>query len=294
MTLLRRQLLAATALGPLPLHAMTDDFAALEQRHGGRLGVALLDTRSGETSSHRGDERFGMCSTFKLSLAAAVLARVDRAGWTLKDWMPFTQADLVPHAPVTQDHLARGGMTLEALLAAVLVESDNVAANLLMRRLGGPEALTAWLRGLGDSVTRIDRYEPEVNLVPPGESRDTSSPTAMASTVGRLLGSTLLSRPSRDRLIGWLRDTRTGQRRLRAGLPAGWKAGDRTGTGQAAGMPDRVNDIAVCWPWGDRTPVVIVAYYEGPRENSAKIQPQDEAVLAEVGRLVGRWNGVGA
>lgn len=288
MSLHRRTLLAA-ALAPLPSLAMSDELAALEQRSGGRLGVAMLDLRSGASWAHRGDERFGMCSTFKLSLAAAVLAKVDRAGWSLKDWMPLSAADLVPHAPVTQDHVAKGGMRLQALLEAVLVESDNVAANLLLRRLGGPQALTAWLRGLGDEVTRIDRYEPEVNHVPLGEERDTSSPSAMAATVGRFVGSTLLSRPSRDRLIGWLRDTQTGRRRLRVGLPASWKPGDRTGTGLAAGMPDRVNDIAVFWPHGDRTPVVVVAYYEGPRQDSAKIPAEDEAVLAEVGRLAAAW-----
>jgi beta-lactamase class A len=292
MPLRRRHLLAVT-LSPLPAMALppslSDELAALERRHGGRLGVALLDTRSGATLAHRGDERFGPGSTFKLSLAAAVLHRVDRGGWTLQDWLPMSRADLVSHAPLTEPQMARGGMRLQALLEALLLQSDNVAANLLLRRLGGPQALTAWLRDTGDATTRIDRYEPEAVVVLPGDERDTATPSDMAASVGRFLGSTLLSRPSRDLLTAWLRDTRIGAKRLRAGLPAAWKPGDRTGSGFAAGMPDRVNDIAVFWPHGDRVPCVAVAYYEGPHSDSEDLHPEDEAVLAEVGRIAARW-----
>ncbi len=297
-TMNRRQLLAlgglalagpAAALGS-PELALA--LASLERQAGGRLGVAVLASDRGTLAGHRANERFGLCSTFKLLLAAAVLQGIDRGQLAADRWLAYTQADLVPHAPVTEANLGAGGMRALDLAEAAQVTSDNVAANLLLRLLGGPAGFTAWLHSEGDAVTRIDRWEPEMSRVSPNDPRDTSTPAQVCATVRHVLLGEALGEGSRRRLIAWMEATRTGQRRLRAGLPAAWRVGNKTGTGMYPGTPDRVNDVAIVWPPG-RAPWLVAAYYEGPRRNSARIRAQDEAVLAQVGRLVARWNGGG-
>ncbi len=291
---LRRQLLTLPllALGSPPSQAtdLPSAWAQLERRHGGRLGVALFDTGNGQLLGHRHKERFGMCSTFKLLLAAAVLQQVDAGRFQLDQWVPFGPADRVPHAPVAEQHMAAGGMPLVAMAEAIQTTSDNVAANVLLRLLGGdqgPQWLTAWLRERGDTVTRIDRWEPEMNNVPPGEVRDTSSPEAMARSAARILSGDVLSAGHRERLVQWTIKTETGLKRLRAGLPKGWRAGDKTGTGWHPSMADKINDVAIVWPPG-RAPWVIAAFYETPAPRAEPLQDSDQAVLAAVARIAVR------
>ena len=259
----------------------------LERSAGGRLGVAALDTGSGQTISHRGDERFGFCSTFKLLLAAVVLREAERGALKLDTRVHYSAADMVPYAPVTEQHLARGYMTILELAEAAQVTSDNVAANLLLGVIGGPAGFTVKLRAAGDETTRLDRLEPELNLVPQGELRDTTTPMAMSRTTARFLATDYLSEASCSTLIGWMAATRTGMQRLRAGFPADWRAGDKTGTGMADGMADKYNDVAVAFPPG-RAPLVVTAFYESPMR-AGSIRAEDEAVLAAVGRIVADW-----
>lgn len=282
-------LLPLTSLAPLAGNATNVEAAALaelEHRSGGRLGVAVLDTGTGQLTGHRQDERFALCSTFKLLLAAAVLQQVDAGRLQLRQWVPLKRSDRVPHAPVAGPATARGGMPLEVLAKAIQVNSDNMAANALMRLLGGPSGLTLWLRTLGDEVTRIDRWEPEMNRVAPGEARDTTTPAAMARSTARLVLGNVLSARSRTRLQGWLVQTQTGLARLRAELPPDWRAGDKTGTGQHPSYADKINDVAVLWPPLGRAPLVVAAYYESPVTTEGPMRAQDQAVLAEVGRWV--------
>jgi beta-lactamase class A len=261
--------------------------AALERRAGGRLGVCLFDAADGAAVALRGGERFPLCSTFKLPLAAVVLREADAGRLALDEAIAFTREDLVPYAPVVESRLDAGRMTIAELAEATQTTSDNAAANLLMRRLGGPAALTAAFRALGDDTTRVDRWEPEMNRVPPGELRDTTTPDAMARTAARLFGDELLSAAARERLRGWMVATRTGLRRLRAGLPADWTVGDKTGTGSNPDSGNVHNDVAVVWRPG-RAPVAIAAYYAVGAYHP-EMRAQDDAVLAEVGRIAGDW-----
>jgi len=254
--------------------------ARLERTYGGRLGVAMLDLgRDGAPLAHRGSERFALCSTFKLLAAGFVLARVDAGQERLQRRMPYARADLIVHSPVTAPHADdRAGMTLQALCEAAVTLSDNTAANLLLDSFGGPAALTGYLRTLGDTVTRLDRREPDLNRVEPGDPRDTTSPLAMLASLRRLVMGDALSVSSRARLAAWLRDCRTGTRQLRAGVPADWGAGDKTGAGRR-----QANDVAIFWPPG-REPVLVAAYYESPE---ARIpEGRGDAVLSAVGRQV--------
>lgn len=277
VSITRRTLLAVPLLS---LPAFADDAQSalrdLERRNGGRLGVALLDTATGRRSVHRGDERFPMCSTFKFLAAALMLARVDRGEEKLDRRVFFTDGDLVPYSPATKDHVGAGGMTVDAICAAAVTLSDNTAGNLMLASFGGPTGLTAFVRGLGDPVTRLDRIETELNEGTPGDPRDTTSPLAMLGTMQKLVAGDVLSAASRDRLIGWLVANKTGDRRLRAGVPAGWRVGDKTGTGGHGSA----NDIAVAWPPG-RAPVFITAYYTG----STISDEARSAVIAEAGRI---------
>lgn len=281
--------LAAVAVGPIEARqreSAAEALAAAEKAIGGRLGVCILDTGSGRLVGQRLDERFALCSTFKLALAALVLREAEQGRLRLDEVVPVTTADVVAHMPVTGAAVGRG-LTVAALAEAAQATSDNAAANLLLARIGGPAGFTAKVREAGDRETRLDRTETALNLVVPGDPRDTTTPRAMAHLVARLLTTDWLSWAARDRLAGWMVATTTGMQRIRAGLPKDWRAGDKTGTAQADAMTDKVNDIAVAWPPG-RAPIVVTGYYDSARRTSAT-QPGDEAVLAEVGRIAARW-----
>jgi beta-lactamase class A len=282
MTMTRRSAL----LGLGALQSKPEQLRALESQAGGRLGVCVLDTGTGRRYGHRLDERFAMCSTFKLPLAATVLREADAGRLSLSQWVPYTKADLVPVYPVTSQHVAAGGMTLGALAEAAQTTSDNTAANLQLKLIGGPAGFTRILRSLGDQVTRLDRIEPMMNVVLPGEEHDTTSPRAMAETLARFLTGNALKPASRALLISWMIATSTGAKRIRAGLPAGWRAGDKTGTAvdMPKGMTDQYNDLAIVWP-PDRKPLIVTAFFASSRR-SVEMRDEDQAVLAAVGKIV--------
>jgi beta-lactamase class A len=256
---------------------LASDIARVETESGGRLGVAVLDTLTDARFGHRADERFPMCSTFKLLAAAAILARVDAKQERLDRLIEFAGADVVVNSPVTKDHIGSPGMSLEELCEAAMTMSDNTAGNLLLASLGGPEGLTAYARSLGDTVTRLDRIEPELNEAIPGDVRDTTTPAAMVANVRALTLDKALSATSREQLVRWLIGNKTGDTRLRAGLPAGWRVGDKTGSGERG----TTNDVGVFWP-PDRAPVIVSIYLT----QTAASPTQRNATLAAVGRAV--------
>ncbi|MDP4025491.1 class A beta-lactamase [Methylobacterium sp. NEAU 140] len=273
------------AVPPLlrPARAAEASLAEIERRVGGRLGVSLgwaPDAGATPLLAHRADERFPMCSTFKALATAAVLARVDAGAESLDRTLTFGPAELLSYAPVSRKAMGADGvgrMTVDAACAASVVWSDNTAANLQLATLGGPAGLTAWLRGLGDGTTRLDRTETELNTAIPGDPRDTTTPAAMRETLGRILLGPVLSPASRDRLEGWMVGAQTGFKRLRAGLPADWTVGDKTGSGDNG----TANVVALLRPPG-RAPLIAAVYLTGATASAAEI----DAAYAEIGRLV--------
>jgi len=283
----RRVLLTGSLLGGLTwssLCADADDrdedvqraLDGLERRHGGRLGVAILDTTDSKPIAHRGDERFPLCSTFKFLAAASVLARVDRNDESLTRRIVYSKDDLVTYSPITAKHVGGDGLTVGEICEAAVTLSDNTAGNLLVDSFGGPAGLTAYMRSLGDRVTRLDRREPELNEATPGDPRDTTTPLAMMEAVRKIVLGNVLSASSRAQLIAWLVANKTGDKRLRAGVPKGWRVGDKTG----GGKHNSASDAAVFWP-PKRAPIIVVVYYTGSQASP----DQRNAVLAEVGKL---------
>ncbi len=251
-------------------------FARLEKDCNGRLGVAVLDTGSGDSIGYRKDERFAMCSTFKMLLAAAVLKRVDAGKEKLDRTIAIGATGFLPNSPVSLEH-AGGSMTMRELSAAIVTRSDNTAANLLLASIGGPPEITGFARSLGDTVTRLDRVELALNEALPGDPRDTTSPSAMVANMRVLLVGNALSPASREQLIDWLEANKTGDERIRAGLKRDWRVGDKTGSNGE----NTTNDIAIIWP-GHQAPVLVAAYLTvcaGP-------ESKRNAVLAQVGREV--------
>jgi beta-lactamase class A len=253
------------------------EFAAYERESGGRIGVHAENLATGAKLAWRADDRFVMCSTFKASLAACVLARVDRGEEQLAAMIPYGQADLLEYAPVARQNLAASAMSVGEMCKAIVELSDNTCANLLLARIGGPAALTAFWRSLGDTTSRLDHNEPELNRSRPGDSRDTTTPAAMAGNLRRLVLGEALSPASRVQLTEWMVNCRTGANRLRGGLPADWKIGDKTGYNGK----DAAGDIAVAWPKPD-TPILITAYVQGGTPTAAQIA----SVFAQTGRMV--------
>ena len=281
----RRPLLASLVLAPFAtLAAPLPDLAALERSVRGRLGFFAIDTGSGRTLAHRADERFATASTFKILLAARVAHGVDRGRWRWEDEVALHEGDRVPHSPAFDRLLPRGRATLAELAQGIVVESDNPCANLLLRRCcGTPAGLTAWLREQGDAVTRLDRWELDLNENAPGDPRDTSTPRAFARTLQHLLLGGGLTRGSQARLWADLQASRTGLKRLRAGVPdAGWRVLDKTGTGDRGA----VNDVALVFPPHGRAPWVVCAFQSG----SAAPTDDLSAVHAQAMRqLVKAW-----
>lgn len=280
------------AVGAAPAPAPTRRFDAIQRLRAletgaARLGVCLLDTSTGEFTGTRLGEHFALCSTFKLAMVAACLRDADRGRLDLAEIVPYSRRDLLPWAPVTRDHVDKGGLSIGVLAQAAQELSDGTAANLLVRRLGGPDAVTARWREMGDAVSRLDRYEPDLGMVLSGDLRDTTSPLAMAQLTSRITTTDLLSAGSRELLWGWMKNTQTGTRRLRAGLPADWPSGNKTGTGRAQGITNKCNDVAVTFPPG-RGSVIVAAYFDSG-EYTPQIEARHEAVLAKVGRIAAQW-----
>ena len=250
----------------------------VERRSGGRLGVAVVDARGKLVSADRGHERFAMCSTFKLLLAGQVFERAAK-GVSLRTPLPFERGELVSYSPGTEKLIGPDGKGEQRLGFAArdaVVLSDNMAANLILKQIGGPAAFTAALRRSGDAVTRLDRIEPDLNENAPGDERDTTSPIAMATSAAAYIYGGRLKPDHRAQLRGWMIESATGLKRIRAGLPQGWIAGDKTGTCGTA-----YNDVAFVETPGGRK-YVIAIYLDRPAvEGDAA-----SAVIAEATRIV--------
>ncbi|WP_440572647.1 Exo family class A beta-lactamase [Streptomyces sp. KR2] len=254
--------------------------AGLERASGARLGVYAYDAGSGRTVAYRADELFPMCSVFKTLSSAAVLRDLDRNGEFLSRRIFYTQDDVeqADGAPETgkPENLANG-MTVEELCEVSITASDNCAANLMLRELGGPAAVTRFVRSLGDRVTRLDRWEPELNSAEPGRVTDTTSPRAITRTYGRLVLGDALNPRDRRLLTSWLLANTTSGDRFRAGLPEDWTLGDKTG----AGRYGTNNDAGVTWPPG-RAPIVLTVLTAKTEQDAAR----DDGLVADAARVL--------
>ena len=249
--------------------------AQLERSNGGRLGVTVLDMATEERCGIHGDERFPMCSTFKFLLAAAVLQRVDHHQEKVDRAIAIPPKPLLSNSPLTEPH-AGGTMTVAQLCEAALIRSDNTAANLLLETIGGPPGITRFCRSIGDEATRLDRTETSLNEATPGDPRDTTTPSAMADNLNKILLGNVLSPAARGQLTVWMQANQTGLDKLRAGVPKAWRAADKTGSNGENTM----NDIGVFWPAG-RKPIIVTAYItECPGADSKRA-----AMLKRVGQL---------
>lgn len=257
--------------------AVAGDLAALEESTGRRVGVYARDTGTGATVAYRADERFGYASTLKALAVGEVL--VGRPASVLDEPLTVAPDDVAGagHAPVTGD-AAGTDLTIAALGAAAVSESDNGALNVLLRHLGGPAALQAALAARGDTTTRVDADEPELNAFTPGGEARTSTPRALAGGLATYALGDVLDPAVRETYVGWLTASTTGPDAIRAGTPDGWTVGDKTGT---AGRYGSRNDIAVVWPPG-RQPIVLAVLTDHPDEAA---EP-DDAVLAAAARSV--------
>ena len=284
-TALFGSLLAASALTNSSAKAQSTEspkwfrpLVDLELTYGGRLGVAILDTATGKRIEHRANEHFALCSTFKWLAAAFVLARVDRKEEHLDRRIVIAKSDLVTWSPITEKRIGKPGITLAELCDAAITQSDNAAGNALLASFGGPSALTQFARSIGDTTTRLDRTELELNEAKPGDPRDTTTPAAMLATMQKILLGDVLSASSREQLIAWLIANKTGDTRFRAALPKDWRIGDKTGSGGH----NTANDVAILWPpKKGRGPILVTAYYA----ESTSTADQRNAILAEVGRI---------
>jgi len=273
--------LAAAVARPATAARGASGLKAIHKRIGGRMGVHILDSQSGKRIGYDDNARYSMASTFKLTLAAALLWQVDHGAFPLTHELAIDQKDLLPHSPVLEPQIKAGAssMSVRDLCRAAVTFSDNAAANVLLNGIGGPAALTTFARSIGDEVSRFDRTEPDLNSNSPGDERDTTSPRAMVDAMLRFFTQDVLALGSRALLIDWTSASRTGLTRVRAGLPRSWQSGDKTGTGENGAF----NDLVITWP-PERRPILIAVYMS----ESTRDAKQLAAAHAEIGALVGR------
>ena len=254
------------------------ELAALETSSGGRLGIYAINTMNNERIQYRAEERFPFCSTFKVMGVAAILKQSMTNNRLLQQKIKYQKEDIdVVWSPITEKHV-NDGMTIFELSAAAIMYSDDTAINLLMKELGGLEAVNAFARSLGDNTFRLDRWEPELNTAIPGEVRDTTTPKTMATSLQRLVLGDVLALPQREQLQAWLVDNTTGNFRIRAGVPKDWVVGDKTGGGKYHGV---TNDIAIIWP--PKCAPIVVAIFFTQNNNDA---PHREDIVASATRLI--------
>ena len=272
-------LLAAAA--PDRFSPLRRAITAVERSAGGPIGISLLDTHTGERFGHRANDRFPLCSTFKLLLAARLLHGADKGHWAMIERLPVTKADMLFNAPFTEKRIG-GSASLLELAEAMAVVSDNPAANIGLARVGGPAALTRWLRAIGDQTTRLDRNEPEMNNETPGDPRDTTTPAAMLATSRALVEGHILSPVARKTLFGWMQASRTADTMIRAALPPGWQEANKTGAGSWRAR----NIVSVMTPPG-RNPIWVAAYLFAAKselaERNRQFVPLGRAIVESVG-----------
>ena len=275
---------AAAAAGVGRTETAAEAFEAIRATlgPGARLGVAAIETGSGRRLVHDADSRYAMASTFKLPLAAFALAEADAGRLSLEEKLPFAPEDPLPHSPAVKRYFEEGGLSVVRLCSAIVELSDNSAANMLLRRLGGPQAFTRFVRACGDPVTRLDRWELELNSNLPGDPRDTTSPAAMADLVRALVAGDILLPQSRSHLSTWLKKAVPGPDRLPAGMPERWLPGHKTGTGANGAT----NDVAVAWRSG-AAPIVIASYQSGGDAEPAARAAAHAAVARLVAQRLG-------
>jgi len=249
----------------------------VESRLGGRVGISIHDTGSGQRWEHRSDERFPMSSTFKAFACAAVLSRIEGGAERLHRVIEIEEGDLVTYSPVTETRVNTVGMTIAELCEATITLSDNTAGNLILESLGGPKPFTQYMRAMGDETTRLDRWETDLNEGTPGDRRDTTTPRAAATSLSRLLLGQTLSEGSREQLTTWMENDKVADALLRSALPEGWRIADKTGAGGHGAR----SIIAVIWP-PSGAPIIAAVYLA---ENDATFADRNQAI-AEIGAAI--------
>lgn len=268
--------LATASESAVQTKEFTSRISTLESKSSGRIGVSVVSANGTPLFSYRANERFAMCSTFKVLLGAAILSRVDTNIESLDRSISYKSSDILDYAPITKENLSKGRMTVSELNAASIKYSDNTAANLLLDAIGGPKALTEYLRSIGDNITRLDRNEPSLNMNVSGDLRDTTTPNAMAETLQKILMGDYLSPASKEQLKAWMFGNTTGDSKLKAGFDKFWIVGDKTGSGGNGAS----NDVAIVFPRGI-APFVITVFYTGSESSN----DTKSAVIAEVARI---------
>ncbi|MFI4919295.1 MAG: class A beta-lactamase [Legionellales bacterium] len=261
---------------PIKSTSIQKKLAELEASTDGRIGLFAINTANNVRIQYRGEERFPMGSTAKVMAVSAILKQSMTDKHFLQQTINYKKNDLVDWSPITEQHLT-DGITIASLCAATITHSDNTAMNLLMKKSGGPEAVTAFARSINDTTFRLVRWEPKLNTAIPGDLRDTSTPAAMAKSLQRLVLGNVLALAQQKQLQAWLKSNTTGDLRIRAAVPRGWIVGDKTGTSDYG----TTNDIGIIWP-PKGAPIVVAIYFTQKKKDAA---PRND-VIASVTRIL--------
>jgi len=260
-----------------PEMKVQNELAQLEASSGGRLGLSAINTGNNQRIQYRAEERFPMGCTSKLMGVAAILKKSMTNKLLLQEKITYKKEDLTNWDPVTEKHLA-DGMTISELCAAAISVSDNTAMNLLAKKIGGPQGLNAFARSIGDDHFKLDHMWPEEAMASPDSLDDSTTPAAMEKSLQKFALGDVLAPSQREKLLIWLKNSNTGDARIRAGVPKNWIVGDKTGTGFYYGT---TNDIAIIWP-PQCPPIVVAIYYSHNKKQAHK----REDIIASATRIV--------
>lgn len=265
------------SIGLLKQSSVQKKFELLENSLDGKIGVYAINTENNQHIEYRANEFFPIQSTFKLILVSAFLKKSMADKQLLQQNLRYTKQDLIPGSPITEKHLD-SGMTIFQLCAAAMRYSDNTATNLLMKKIGGPKAVSTFARSIGDQHFRIDHWEPYLNS-DPSDRHDSSTPMAMEQSLQKLILGNILGAAQRKQLVGWMKSNTTGNTKIRAGVPEGWLVADKTGSSTHYGVS---NDIAVLWP-PHHAPIVVALYSVRNQKDAA---PSNNVIAATTRILI--------
>ena len=215
-------------------------------------------------------------STFKTLACAKLLADVEKELQSFDTSAVITKNAIITWSPVTEKLIGEN-ISLKQACSATMIMSDNTAANIVLTGINGPEALTKFMRSIGDKVTRLDRIEPDLNEALDGDKRDTTTPNAIVKSLHSLLFGDVLSEPSKIQLKQWMIDNKVTGSLLRSVLPENWSIADRSGAG---GYGSR-GITAVVWS-KMRSPIIISIYLT---QTDASFALRDKAI-ADIGKEI--------
>lgn len=251
----------------------------------GRVGVTATVIETGESVTLNGDQRFPMQSVYKFPIGMAVLAQVDQGKLKLDQQVRVETSDFVSnlqHSPIRDENPQGVELNLAELLKYMVSESDGTACDVLLKLVGGPEAVTQYLHDLDVNDIVVANTEKEIGQDKAVQYRNYATPDAVVTLLRALYEDQGLSESNQALLLRLMIETPTGIQRIKGLLPDGTVVAHKTGTSRTVdGVTAATNDVGlVTLPNGQHLAIAVFV------SDSTANDTMREKVIAKVARAV--------